>query len=202
MEVRWWMKELQWWGVSENVVTISCSCSHVTLWNKSAWIITGNSACCKSYSIQEVLEAAQASQHFRSLVFFLLFSFFIFSFQVSFFFSFVCFVLFVCACLFFIFFWTKLCESFWISMKYFWGCLLNPGPFLPPLSDSWWSFVSPAQPPGSQHRGTDLPILTSLGCAAAAACACPLIPFSHLYHGKVEEPTVPCLTGVLWGLNS
>lgn len=50
---------------------------------KSAWIIAGNSACCKSYSIQEVLEAAQASQHFRSFFFSFLFSLFICLFQVS-----------------------------------------------------------------------------------------------------------------------
>lgn len=115
MEVRWWMKELQWWGVSENVVTISCSCSHVTLWNKSAWIITGNSACCKSYSIQEVLEAAQASQHFRSLFFFSPFQFLYFFISGFFLFFFCLFCLFALVC--FLFFFGQSCvrasESLW-----------------------------------------------------------------------------------------
>lgn len=120
--------------------------------------------CCKSYSIQEVLEAAQAGQHFKSC--FQLVNLFVRG-------------LFCLGILFlFLFFLTKLCESFWISMMYL--GMLNPDPCLLPISASSGRGVLAS---GKNSISTSLAIATWL-------CSCCSLRFSpsfifHLFYGKV-----------------
>lgn len=164
------MEELQEQGVTENIFTISCSCSPVPLWMKSAWIIAGNSAV-KSYSIQEVLEAAQASQHFRScflfVVFLSLFSLFVswgggIPFVVSFFFS-----------LWFVF-WQTSVRASWTSMKCF--GMLNPHSCQPPpvLQRGAQGVCQPSsrQQQHQQERWKITSISVSLALSPQLCCCC------------------------------
>lgn len=147
--------------------------------------------CCKSYSTQEVLEAAQASQHFRS----------IFSFSAC---LFVClgfppppffFVLFG-----FWFFWQS-CVRASESLRNIWGCLTlvpaHPFQCFQWEGRDWRWSAQPGildgeqqhdrQERGEKNKPSIFPHLLAsrLGCAAAAAPASPQVSFSHLYHGKV-----------------